>query len=227
MRASTTAGWWPWFGRFIPDCLVIGLIERYLGHVREVDGEYAVVSRGISAGCPLSPLLGALYLRELDEAMESSGLFYARFMDDWVVLSPQRWKLRKAIRAANQVLSRLGLEQHPDKTFMGYVARGFDFLGYTFGPDSAREGVGVAAKTVANFLARATRLYEHGADKVRIGSYVRRWFAWLRSGLGGGVWVEESRARFVNVALAINGTRNRRRALMLDEIQMDVSRVTE
>lgn len=30
----------------VPDCTVIGLIERYLGHVREVDGVYGLVTRG-------------------------------------------------------------------------------------------------------------------------------------------------------------------------------------
>ena len=31
------------------------------------------------------------------------GLFYVRFMDDWVILAPTRWKLRGAVRAV-QVL---------------------------------------------------------------------------------------------------------------------------
>lgn len=39
--------------------------------------------------------------------MAETGLFYARFMDDWVVLAPTRWKLREAIRAVNQALSAL------------------------------------------------------------------------------------------------------------------------
>jgi len=32
-------------------------------------------------GCPLSPLMGALYLHQLDERMAKLGLFYTRFMD--------------------------------------------------------------------------------------------------------------------------------------------------
>ncbi len=66
--------------------------------------------------------------------MKKTGLFYARFMDDWVVLSPSRWKLRKAVSKANRVLEQLKVEKHPDKTFIGRVARGFDFLGYHFTP---------------------------------------------------------------------------------------------
>ncbi len=41
--------------------------------------------------------------------MERSGLFYVRFMDDILVLSPTRWRLRKAVRAVNAVLGSLCL----------------------------------------------------------------------------------------------------------------------
>ncbi len=51
------------------------------------------------------------YMKHLEDAMEKTGLFYARFMDDWVVLSPERWTLRKAIKVANQVLKQLKVEK--------------------------------------------------------------------------------------------------------------------
>ena len=53
-------------------------------------------------------------------------------MDDILILAPSRWQLRRAIATMNGVLADLGLEQHPDKTTIGPVARGFDFLGYTY-----------------------------------------------------------------------------------------------
>ena len=79
--------------------------------------------------------MGALYLRPLDEAMEENGLFYARYMDDWIVIAPSRWKLRKAVAKVNRVLDALLVEQHPDKTFIGRAERGFYFLGYRFTTD--------------------------------------------------------------------------------------------
>ncbi len=45
---------------------------------------------------------------------------------------------------------------NPDGTFIGRIERGFDFLGYHFGPD----GLSVAKKTVEIFVAHAIRLYE-------------------------------------------------------------------
>jgi len=102
---------------------------------------------------PLSPLMAALFLKPLDDAMQGSGLFYARFMDDWIVVAPTRWKLRKAVKQVNAILNRLLLKKHPDKTFIGRAERGFDFLGYFFRPGLLR----VAKKTVSNMKGDYSR----------------------------------------------------------------------
>ena len=79
--------------RLVPDCRVLGLLRQYVRRTIYDGGLYEDVARGISLGCPLSPLIGALYLHRLDERMAATGLAYARFMDDWVILAPTRWKL--------------------------------------------------------------------------------------------------------------------------------------
>ncbi len=77
----------------------------------------------------------------------------------------------------------LDLEKHPDKTFIGRTERGFDFLGYHFGP----EGLTMAAKTIEQFVERALRLYEQepgaASNHSRFGTYVRRWVGWAEEGL--------------------------------------------
>jgi hypothetical protein len=100
-------------------------------------------------------------------------------MDDWVILAPTRWKLREAIRLVNQTLAELHVEQHPDKTFIGRISRGFDFLGYAFKP----AGLVVAPPTIERCVQRVSRLYEQGVDLLHIGTYLRRWLRWARSGL--------------------------------------------
>jgi hypothetical protein len=52
--------------------------------------------------------MGALFLKPLDDRMAELGCFYVRFMDDWVVLVPIRWKLRQAIKAVNEVMNDQG-----------------------------------------------------------------------------------------------------------------------
>ena len=71
----------------------------------------------------------------------------------------------------------------PLLTIGGRIAKGFDFLGYSFEP----KGLSIAPKTLANFLERKTQLYEQGADVRRIGQYVRNWWRWVRAGVELGV----------------------------------------
>ena len=136
-------------------------------------------------GSPLSPILGAFFLNEVDEACAQRGLFYIRFMDDILVLAPTRWKLRAAVKVVNQVLAALKLDKHPDKTFIGRIEKGFDWLGYHISP----AGLRLAAKTIHTFAARLTRLYEQEAGRpnraARLGQYVRRWMGWATGSLPG------------------------------------------
>lgn len=103
--------------QYITDRSILNLLGHYTRRTSERGGEFWDYERGISLGCPLSPLMGAFFLNELDERMERTGLFYVRFMDDILVLAPSRWTLRRAVKAANEVLESLRLEKHPDKTF--------------------------------------------------------------------------------------------------------------
>ena len=71
------------------------------------------------------------------------------------------------------------VEQHPDKTFIGRISRGFDFLGYAFTP----AGLDAAPPTVNGASNECPSFYEQGVDLIHIGNYVRRWLRWARSGL--------------------------------------------
>ncbi len=130
----------------------------------------------------LSPLIGGFFLHALDAVAAKLRLFYVRFMDDILILAPTRWQLRGAVKVVNQTLGALNLEKHPDKTFIGRIERGFDFLGYHFSP----AGLSVAEKTIENFIEKASRLYEQkrraGSTATALEMYVRRWLRWTTSG---------------------------------------------
>ena len=142
--------------RHIDDRAMLDLLVQYMRRTAEHGGCFHDYERGISLGCPLSPLMGAFFLHELDERMDQSGLFYVRFMDDILVLTPSRWKLRHAVKTVNEVLQTLWLEKHPDKTFIGRIEREFDFLGYHF----SRERLEAAKATIQRQVERMARLYE-------------------------------------------------------------------
>ena len=67
------------------------------------------------------------------------------------------------------------------QTFIGRISRGFDFLGYAFTP----AGLEASPPAVERCTERVSRLYERGVDLLHIGTYVRRWLRWARSGLQG------------------------------------------
>jgi len=156
-------------------CLLLGYLRRYVSD----GGDYFDISKGISLGCPLSPLIGAIFLKPLDDRMAQLGCFYVRYMDDWVILAPTRWKLRKAIKATNEVMNELKVLKHPEKTIIGRIASGFDFLGYWF----STSGLRIARKTVERMLENMTRLYERGAPIERIEAYFLRWWRWVKGGI--------------------------------------------
>ena len=164
---------------YINDRIVIGYVWQFLNRCVEWGGLYKDIKRGIPRGSSLSPLIGAFYLMELDQKMARLDVKYFRYMDDIVILAPTRWKLKKAVRVLNRTFNELKLEQHPDKTLIGRVERGFEFLGYYLKPNC----LAVSEKTVGRFIERASRLYEQGADNARIGQYVRNWLRWVRAGL--------------------------------------------
>jgi RNA-directed DNA polymerase len=134
-------------------------------------------------GCALSPLIGAFYLQMLDEALGNSGLYYVRYMDDVLILAPTRWRLRKAVRVLQQTFAHLKLRTHPDKTSIGRIEKGFDFLGYHFSCGPLR----LAHQTIQHFAARLYRLYEQQKrapeGALILGKYVTRWLRWTRAGL--------------------------------------------
>ena len=168
--------------RHCRDPILLDLVSQSCGRTLEKDGYYRSQTKGISLGCPLSPLMGALYLSPLDEAMAAlPGIRTLRFMDDWIILAPNRWKRRAAVRVMNQVLEGLGLAQHPDKTFIGRLERGFDFLGVQF---TACGELSPSAVSRARHTEKTARLYEQGASAERIGRYQQHWQRALRGLLG-------------------------------------------
>jgi len=106
-----------------------------------------------------------------------------------------RWKLRRAVRSVNASLGALGLQKHPDKTFIGRIERGFDFVGYHF----SRAGLRLAEATIQKFFERTARLYERGREQPnscsRLGVYVRRWVGWAKGGLSTSRTDTETRGR--------------------------------
>ena len=142
----------------VTDRVRLNLLWQYMHRTVEFGGTFREIKRGIPAGCSLSPLIGAFHLHALDVEMTTkhTGCFYIRYMDDILILAPSRWRLRRAIAGVKGHLNTLGLELHTDKTSMGPIARGFDFLGYQHDPTGLR----LSHITLQRHQEKLSRLYE-------------------------------------------------------------------
>jgi RNA-directed DNA polymerase len=186
---------------YVKDKVVMNLLGQYLKRSVECGGLFTDITQGISSGCPLSPLMSSFYLYKLDKEMESKSVFYRRYMDDIIVLSPTRWKLRKAIRTVNQHFAKLTLHQHPDKTTIGRIKHGFDFLGYQFG----KEKLTVSKRTLENHIRRLTQLYEQKKHQpnwqMLLDDYRQHWVTWVYSGIPSSIIDFDSDTNFLRLLL--------------------------
>lgn len=93
--------------------------------------------QGIPIGNLTSQLFANIYLNELDYFVKHSlkVKYYARYTDDFVIISDQRNYLEDIILPTKSFLrSKLKLELHPHKISIRKLKQGIDFLGYVLLP---------------------------------------------------------------------------------------------
>ncbi|WP_421263117.1 reverse transcriptase domain-containing protein [Aeromonas sp. 602200] len=161
------------------------LMRQYLYYSVECGGEFHTPGGGISRGCALSPLIGASLLWHIDADFAARGeLYYARYMDDFIVLARTRWRLRDAVRRLNGYLAADGFSQHPAKTWIGRLDRGIDWLGGWY---TTAGRVGIAPNALQRYRTKSLRLYEQtlraGNSETECQRRVRGYFMpWRRPG---------------------------------------------
>lgn len=119
----------------ISDRRVLKLLRQWLAAGVMEDGVVTERLSGTPQGGVISPLLSNIYLHVLDRKWEDQCAeigTLVRYADDFVVMCDTKAKVDEAERRVGIVLTRLGLELHPDKTRKVELSRGiesFDFLG--------------------------------------------------------------------------------------------------
>ena len=121
--------------RRISDRRVLKLLRQWLAAGVMDEGQWAATTAGTPQGGVISPLLSNIYLHVLDRVWEDRCAHLGtlvRYADDFVVMCDTKAAVEEARQRVSTVLTRLGLELHPEKTRLVDLSRGregFDFLG--------------------------------------------------------------------------------------------------
>lgn len=98
-------------------------------------------------------------------------------MNDFLILAPTRWSLRRAVRHVKHFLNTSGFTLHPDKTQLGKTERGFDWMGLWF----KQHGIhSIVPRAVTKHRQQCRRLYEQirhlnqDSQAARMAMYRRR-----------------------------------------------------
>lgn len=138
----------------IADGRVLDLIEAFLKAGVFENGQVTVSTEGTPQGGVISPWLSNLVLDDLDKALEARGLRHVRYADDFVVLCRSRQEAEEALALVKEVLGRLGLSLHEDKSRLTDFSEGFEFLGFRF----RRHRLGIRPKSIERFKERIREL---------------------------------------------------------------------
>ncbi|WP_217480779.1 reverse transcriptase domain-containing protein [Enterobacter chuandaensis] len=171
--------------RYVTDPVCCDLIQQYVYYSVEDGGDIRTPLNGIPRGCALSPLIGGSLLRHIDgyyRSLNPDEVFYARYMDDFLLLTRTRWQLRRSITRLGEFFDLSGFARHPDKTQTGRVEKGFDWLGVWFGA----KGPTIAPRALNNHRERSLRLFEQAQRRgmsekyalSRVQAYDDRWQRW-------------------------------------------------
>jgi hypothetical protein len=106
-------------------------------------------------------------------------------MDDFLLFTRRRWLLRRARTQLHLFFEDAAFETHPDKTQIGKLENGFDWLGLWFGA----EGAAISPRALKNHHERRARLYEQlisrgvsGQDVLlKVRAYEARWNIWAKA----------------------------------------------
>ena len=108
------------------------IVESFAGYK-----DYVREGAGIPIGNLTSQIFANIYLNELDQFVkhELREKFYARYADDFVILSPNKEYLQSLIPQLESFLEeRLKMQLHPHKVELRNFYQGVDFLGYVLFP---------------------------------------------------------------------------------------------
>ncbi len=162
------------------------ILTQFLMYNVEDGGNISLSNKGIPRSSSLSPYLAAAHFYELDELLgHCAGIYYQRYMDDFLILSTTRHKLRKAIKRVRHCISnQWDFELHPDKTVIGRTSKGFDWMGLWFDGENWEGPSQRSKQRSSDKLAVIYNNYQGEEREHRLINYEKAYNRWLKGIMG-------------------------------------------
>ena len=142
--------------RKVHDKRLLKLIGRFLRAGVMVDGHAQPSHEGTMQGGPLSPLLGNVMLDDFDKVLESRGLHFVRYADDFLVFTKTAIAARRVFGSVGRYLdteTQLVVNRQKSCTCS---TDGVEFLGYQFHGYGGQ--IRVSPKNIKRFKQRSREL---------------------------------------------------------------------
>lgn len=116
----------------INDAVILHLIRAFLKAGVMDEGLVSPTEEGVPQGGPLSPVLSNVYLDKLDKELETRGLAFVRYADDFVIFARSQKSADRVMKSVSSWIERkLFLRVSPTKTHIVPPSRS-EFLGFGF-----------------------------------------------------------------------------------------------
>ena len=170
----------------IQDKRVLKLIRRYLTAGTMISGLVNPSIEGTPQGGPLSPLLSNIVLDELDKELESRGLHFVRYADDFVIYCKSRKAAERVRQSITEFITvKLKLKVNEDKSA---VSRPWlrKFLGFTFISMCGQTKIRIHRKAIQRFKERVRELTDRNCGKSiqqiieKLNLYLKGWWNYYR-----------------------------------------------
>lgn len=132
------------------------------------------IKRGIPIGLYTSPIFANILINHIDHMIkEELGIeIYARYMDDMILFSANKRKLKKACILVQKEIERLGMKLKPTWQVQKFTSVNFVGYTYTHNTITLREEIFIKIKRVMNRILKKHK--PTGYDYTRMMSYISR-----------------------------------------------------
>lgn len=142
----------------IKDRRIVRLVSLLIQNGGFFRHDYFEHTHGVHQGDSLSPLLSNIYLDPMDKYLESKGVEFVRFADDFALFCQSREECETILRELRLFLQEnLRLRLGEDKTYMAHINDGFAFLGARFHGHSRLIDESRLSKAIAKLRSTAAR----------------------------------------------------------------------